>query len=301
MRVVVSLTTLPTRYDYLVKTLDSIKNQTRQPDAIYLTIPEKAKRTGQSYPPLPSAVSEYCNIVKIKKDWGPICKLYGALIRETHSDTVIVTVDDDVVYPPTLIEIFLSKFNNHYAITGTGVLVGHGVNLFSINTTMTRVRDWNGIIGFPIPPQGRVVDIVQGFSGCMYRRGFFPPVKHLYKQLMRYTEDADVFKSDDILVSAHLCKKNINIMTFNFNDVMPAVHPCLDSPDALSGDLPKMLRTFEMALTKLTKWGFFTHWAPMEPTDSCVIKVSVFLVVIIVFILLLVFAIYMMYRRHYGI
>src|SRR5438045_920235 len=102
VRVVASCTTLPDRYDNLKIMLKSLKKQTHPLDEIYLTIPKRAHRLNKLYPSLPTEIKQICTPVYIDVDYGPITKIYGALAHETDSDTIIITVDDDNIYPPDL-------------------------------------------------------------------------------------------------------------------------------------------------------------------------------------------------------
>lgn len=290
-RIVISLTTLPNRYDLLLKTLKSLHHQYVLPNIIYLTLPEKAKRSGLSYPDPPNDIKELCHIVKIKEDYGPICKLYGALLMEQDADTVIITVDDDAIYPPDFVEKLLEKHLYHpdVAITSAGVMIGLGFPFFAINTTIREVTKWNGVLGFDIGPNGRQVDIVQGNSGCLYKRSFFCTKDKLYNKLLTYTKDEDVFKSDDILISGYLCKHNVKIYTFND---MPLIDLDYDSPDALSGDLWKMVKTFRNALNKLKTLGFFPCFSHMKINDSCLFKVSIFILIVFIGIMFFCYVFY---------
>lgn len=283
MRIVISLTTLPNRYDYLLKTLQCLQEQTVKPDVIYLSIPHKAKRLNQEYPSLPE---NPCTVVRCPEDYGPICKIYGALIHEQHPDTIIITVDDDVLYPIDFIETFVnkSKIYPDAAITGTGVLLGNN-GFFSINTTMKNFTKWNGLIGFNIKNY-RCVDVVQGFSGVLYKRRFFDHNDNLYKNLFTYTNDLDIFKSDDILLSAYLCKKKIKRITFND---MPIVKNCTESPDALSGDLFKMIATFNRTVQKCIDLKMFIHFEKLSMTESPVFKIPLFILMIILLCLFVLF------------
>jgi len=290
MRVVVTCTTLPDRYHLLVKMLESLHAQTIKPNQIYLTLPYTAKRLNKEYGPLPSTLP-VCKVVRTKVDYGPMTKLYGALLHEQDPNTLIITVDDDIVYPPNFIEIFLAKhlLKPNACITGTGVLIGHGVNLFAINTTIEGLSAFNFMIGFNIKNYRRV-DIVQGFSGVLYKRCFFPTVKKLNKLFDLPLSDIDLFKSDDVVLSGLLCSQNIKRITFNG---MPQVKMVV-SDDALAADPLKMLKTFNNALTKMK--SYFIKFEQLEVMESPVIKTPLFIFVVLVFLIIIFTLIYLFYR-----
>ena len=111
MRVVISLTTLPTRLigDGILDTLKSINDQTRPPDAVYLGIPKNNKRLNTEYPEIPDQIKTLCTIVDLDEDCGPVTKILSALKMEPNPNTVIITIDDDVIYPKTNAAIKNSK------------------------------------------------------------------------------------------------------------------------------------------------------------------------------------------------
>src|SRR5258708_7949627 len=109
-RVVATLTTLPDRYDLLRNTLKSIVFQV---DVVYLTLPLRAKRLNQEYPPLPDDITTMCRVIRTEFDYGPIMKLYGALLHERDPTTLIISVDDDIIYPPNLVASFLRRHQEH--------------------------------------------------------------------------------------------------------------------------------------------------------------------------------------------
>lgn len=286
MRIVVSLTTLPDRYDNLHKTLKILNNQTIKADAIYLTLPYVAKRLNKVYPPLPKKIKHLCTVVRCKEDYGPICKIYGALVSEHKPDTIIITVDDDCLYQSNLIEELVkkSKLRPNAAITSTGVLLGAGVALFAINSTIDMCKPYENLLGFNIPNDGRAVDIVQGVTGVLYKRGFFPTKDKLYDQLLHYTEDIDLFKSDDIVLSGYLSLKGIKRYTY---PNMPLVKHHLQE-DALSYDLVGMSKTFYRAFYKAIDNNMFTTFEKCNIFDSCIFKVPFVLICIIIIIIFIV-------------
>ena len=283
VRCVLSLTTLPDRYTSLLKNLKSLSQQTVKPDAIYLCLPYIAKRSGKSYPPLSMEMNELCTVVRTEVDYGPICKLYGALKMEQDPETVIITVDDDVTYPTNLVEKMLQKhaLKPNAAITGCGVLINDGYNM-SINTNFEGLMFMNGFLcGFPYYNGERKVDIVQGISGVLYKRGFFP---NNLNDLLQYTEDEDIFRSDDILISSWLCHQRIKRYTFKD---MPRVTITLADDAALSSDLRKMLQTFKRTVKKCQDLKLLTHLEEASMATSPTVRTPFWMMMIIVIIVVI--------------
>ncbi len=287
MKTVCSLTTLPDRYTCLLSTLKSLHQQIVPFDKIYLCLPYTAKRSGKKYPPVSKEIQSLCTIVRTEVDYGPICKLYGALVSETDPNTIIVTVDDDVIYPPNFLKILLEKhtLRPSAALTGAGVLVNDGYHM-SINTNFDGLMFMNGFLcGFGYTKGEREVDIVQGISGCLYLRKFFPQKDNLYKEFLHYTEDQDLFLSDDILTSSYLCSKGIKRVTF---ENMPRVKIAFADESALSNNLSKMLQTFKRAVKKCQDLELLNHLEPASTFDSPTVRTPFWIIAIIIMIILII-------------
>merc|ERR1711865_654407 len=89
------------RISKIIKTLDSIKNQTINPDIILLNIPKID---------IPDIIRDYCTenditINILDRDYGPATKLLGALKYNKIKDyDFIITIDDDHLYPPNMMK-----------------------------------------------------------------------------------------------------------------------------------------------------------------------------------------------------
>jgi len=121
-RVVVSLTTMPHHVHLLRPTLDSLLAQSMAPDMIYLSLPlGRNPRTNMSYDDAIAAhrvtFPDGITLLRCKDDFGPLTKLLPALETEQElarhpnsvsdnadSNTIIITVDDDQVYPPDTVK-----------------------------------------------------------------------------------------------------------------------------------------------------------------------------------------------------
>lgn len=286
-RVVATFTTLPDRYDLVRKSITSISNQNWTLDAIYLTIPHRAKRLNKEYPPVPDDINKLCTIIRIEEDYGPITKIYGALVSETDPNTIIISCDDDVIYHPNLVSKLVehSIENSSISICGTGALIGKGIIPFlSIISSLAPFRKWNGLTGPTVSKKGRAVDLIFGVAGVLYRRGFFPDNQNLYEELLRHTENEYVFLNDDVLISGYLSRKGIKRMVFY--DI-PDVNCQEDHrQDALSYDLMTMVKKLNKSVDYMKSEGFFTNMEPFSLDETPTGK-SIFAIIIIIIIIVL--------------
>lgn len=109
--VVVSMTTSPERLPNIIAAIDSLyERQTRKPDFIVLNMPHVFLRTQQEYDlgTFPYADKPYI-VINRCDDIGPITKFVPTvrLLRAEYPDARIIVADDDIEYPPRLIEVLV--------------------------------------------------------------------------------------------------------------------------------------------------------------------------------------------------
>lgn len=292
LRVVATFTTLPDRYSLVENSIKSIRAQDYPVDAIYLTIPRRARRLKQEYPPVPDTLSELCTIIRIDIDYGPITKIYGALVSETNPDTIIISCDDDIIHHPRLVRTLVNhhKQQANIAICGTGALIGRGLPLFSIFSSLHPFRKWNGFTGFEVGENGRAIDVIFGVAGVLYLRGFFPDINNLHSEIFKYCfENEAVFLNDDILISGYLSRRNITRKVFS--DIPDAVCQHENRADALSHDLMVQMTTINRSINYLKEKGFFPLTESI-PLDETIMGRTIILIIIVVLILVLAFFLY---------
>ena len=95
---VVSVTTMASRIDTVHLTLYSLMSQSRTPDKVFLWLKPDVRRVPDALTPLRDKGLE----IKTTEDIGSYAKLVPALRQCPES--VIVTADDDVIYPYTWLE-----------------------------------------------------------------------------------------------------------------------------------------------------------------------------------------------------
>lgn len=284
-RVVASYTTLPSRYDTLIKSIKSLKGQTIELDAIYLTIPKKAARLNKEYPPVPNELSSLCTVIHIDVDYGPLTKIYGALVSELDADTVIISCDDDVEFKKDHIEILL-RYHEEYpgtAICGTGALLAKGLWFISIVSTVEPFHTWKATTGFYVPKEGRNVDLIFGVAGVLYNRAMFPTKDKLYDELLKYSlMDDSIFCNDDVLISGYLSKMKIARKVFL--DIPTITH--LSGEDALSGEIFKMISRLDVAISKVKEHGFFLTMEEVSYDETPAGRILIAIIFIILIILI---------------
>jgi hypothetical protein len=197
MRVVVTLTTLPSRVTRnLIHALNDMKSQTRKPDAIYLNLPNYSVREKRNYET--KEIDKHLDDVTVLRgvpDDGPITKLLPVLDAETDPETMIVVIDDDTRYNHKMIEN-LVKYSDLRA-------VGH--------CARNPAYHGNEIGDLPVtehPKEPTRVAFLETVSGVMYQRGCFDSAQVFRQWMEKLPKDSKYV--DDILIGAWLHKRNID-------------------------------------------------------------------------------------------
>ena len=116
-KLIISLTTIPTRINEIEPVLESLLNQTIKADMIYINIPKKYSRFSECAKVPDFITNKYNDRVKIfylEKDYGPATKFIGSLLNPDISDKDIILITDDDIEKTKL---WTTKLLNCYAHT----------------------------------------------------------------------------------------------------------------------------------------------------------------------------------------
>lgn len=202
-RVVISLTTIPDRIHRIQPTLNSLVDQTRRPDAIYLNLPDRSRREGVDYV-LPAFLARYPSVEAIRcgEDMGPATKLLPTLARESEPNTRIIVTDDDQIYPRNMVETLVDWSDRlpDAVVCARGFAVPAGYQIYKRKTLLGEH------LSRPEP-----IEILQGSGSYLVRSHFFT------KEVFDYTSaPEEAFFQDDIWFSAHLASRTIERLVVPF-------------------------------------------------------------------------------------
>ena len=137
----VSISTIPQRLKNLNESIESLLNQTRKPDKIFINIPYKYKRFNKIIDD--NQIPKFDNsIVEITRceDCGPGTKLLGSL-NKLKKNSLLILADDDHIYKDYMIEKFFYFYSkapdnaySFYVYPIKNFPVGQGADGFAINT-----------------------------------------------------------------------------------------------------------------------------------------------------------------------
>lgn len=137
----ISLTSIPSRFSTINKTIDSLSNQTKKANKIFLNIPYNYQRYPNQNCDITEINDSYDNLEIIRcDDFGPGTKLLGSFNKILKYDFVIL-VDDDHIYNNEMFNFFYEKglqnLNKAYSFCVYNIedcKVGQGADGFMINT-----------------------------------------------------------------------------------------------------------------------------------------------------------------------
>lgn len=205
--IVITLTTIPGRlnsvYNYNMKyCIESLLNQTYTGEyQIHINIPNIYNKTGEKYsiPKWLKQIRDPRLKIYRTKDYGSITKLIPTLRRTKGDDrSIIIVVDDDIVYHPELITEHIKNRNlwPDYAVGYDGIR--------SRNTDGNFASNFNDNRNYYFSATGSnsLVDILQHYKSVSYIRSFFK--QDFYTFIKKYGTWCD-----DTTVAAYLAKYGI--------------------------------------------------------------------------------------------
>ena len=178
-KIILTMTTVPARtVDILPASLSVLTKLNYDNYEIHLNVPDVCKSTGEKYT-IPNSLRsiEKLKIFEGIEDLGPKTKIIPTLQRIDDSESIIITVDDDIIYHKDLIAYHL-KCRERYPNAALG---------FS-GTKQRRL--------ILTPKSDIEVDILDNYKSASYTKGMFNDEF--------FSHYADQSWNDDIVVSAYL-------------------------------------------------------------------------------------------------
>ncbi len=265
-RVVCSLTTRPVQPKYFGKVLDRLVEQF---DAVYLAIPSKSHK-GVAYPKInhPGVT-----IVPVEEDYGPITKFFGALNSDEKPNTLVVVIDDDIIYNPNLRTLCEQQYKIYprCVISGAGLVYKYSNLELPWFLTATGRREmypsW-----MPSFLGSKVLTTVCGYASISFRRSLIQR-QELLDFIKYYNKNRDCFLNDDIVISAFFSTKGITRL---WNKMLPCSHDPTKDTESLSG----------IGNIQLRQYRAFQHLRDCFRNDSyrgdCVCFFDIILLILII-------------------
>lgn len=201
-RLCVSLTTTPKRLPQVHRTVISILENNLLPSVVYVHVPPVFKRTGEKYPPIPKELSELPR-VKVNRsapDIGPATKILPITRLEKDPHTLIVLIDDDVLYPKDFLYTLMWTHLRHPGC----VIAGHG------NDEICKVTK-------PIDRYTYDSCMFSGFAGVLFERRMLND----WKKYIPFDKlPKTCFVSDDITLANMVLQNGYKIVALKWQYVI---------------------------------------------------------------------------------
>lgn len=226
---IVSLSSIPPRFDKLGPTLDCLLNQTAQIDRIILYIPNNYRRYPEWDGALPD-VPEGVEIHRCEADLGPATKVLYASREFRGQDIDILLCDDDRRYKPHWAQAFVDARATHPE--ACIAIAGFEADRYGQSRMKDRPqprarrssRAWNlrfqaqMVYEFLFPPVERkylreptralyktsgYVDCFEGFGGALVKPDFFDDEAFSIPEV--------IWAVDDVWLSGNLARKGVPI------------------------------------------------------------------------------------------
>ena len=233
-KVIITLTTIPSRFKNIMDVLPSLMNQSIKADEIVLSLPVESVREPSSKDPYDAKLIKQVEslgitVLRVKKDYGPATKLLGCLQREldaNHSpetEPLILTFDDDKNYHADCAKQLLEGWqrNQDCVVARKGSVImqlSKDSRLYLANKAMYDTIDRHHeitLLGCNLSKDTEI-SIVFGTGGVLYRPSFFDydvfdfrikrgdkPIKHM-------------FFVDDVFLSGYLGFKGVTKKAISF-------------------------------------------------------------------------------------
>ncbi len=219
-RLIISLTTIPPRFDKIGKTLRDLVNQRVRADEIRLTLARTYRRFPGELPSLPE-VPEGVQIHWSDIDYGPATKVLPTVLDTRGQDVDILFCDDDQAYPRDLTAQMLKARKRHpgaciarrgyhlenrgkgarYIPSGPRPQPRLGKHRPGLKDRLLRAATF-GMIN-PPPSSAGHADIFLGFGGVLVKPDFFPPEVYDIPDVL--------WTVDDPWLSGHLTRMGVPI------------------------------------------------------------------------------------------
>lgn len=202
--VIVSLTSFPARIDVIHLAIKSMFNQTVRPQKIVLWLGSEKFPKGEI--DLPSQLLELKSLgleIAFCDDIGAHTKYYYAF--QKYPENLVVTVDDDVIYPKNLLEVLLNTYK-----TNPQSVVANRVRTMELDgDVFTPYRTWKINSSDLIKPSKII--FATGVGGVLYKPSFF---------LKSFFDTTGMKKThcigDDIWLKAGQIANNVPVVFTNY-------------------------------------------------------------------------------------
>lgn len=217
---IVTLTTTSERISGILPVITSIINQKLKPRQLIINLSQEGYLLDQGIPQIPNEISRYLRLyswikVLYGKNTGSYRKLLPVLdILGTEQDNLIVTADDDTIYPPDWLHNLYTEYKKEGCI-----IAYRGKKMRFENEAILPYDDWSSATD-----QASILNFATGKDGIIYNAKFF---HSLIKDTKLPIGLCDT--GDDIWFKWLTTMKGIKVKIINQEDELPSLQTSKDS------------------------------------------------------------------------
>lgn len=198
--IVVSLTSFPARIDKVWITIETLLNQTCQPKKIILWLAKNQFEDNMSLPKSLTRLIERGLEIRFCDDLRSHKKYYYAM--KEFSENIIITVDDDILYPSNLVE---NLYNTHKTFPNAICCNWSHQIVFDEKKNLKKYDDWHDGSGILTVPRFDTIPI--GYAGVLY------PPNCLDNNIFNIQDIIELAPlADDIWLKAMSLKNNVRVV-----------------------------------------------------------------------------------------
>jgi len=160
-RIVITLTTIPSREESIIKTIQSLLDNTVKPEIIYVNMRKYIARLNSEFSPdFREKLTKLSDRIKINEseDYGSLTKIIPIIKAEKDPETFVITVDDDIIYNENFIYGLLCGFLEFNQKPGASAPGAPGAS----------APGAPGALGTSAPGTSASGAVVCGYSGIAY-------------------------------------------------------------------------------------------------------------------------------------
>ena len=228
-RIVITLTTIPSREESIIKTIQSLLENTVKPEIIYVNMRKYIARLNSEFSPdFREKFTKLSDRIKINEseDYGSLTKIIPIIKAERDPETFVITVDDDIIYNENFIYGLLCgflEFNQKPGASAPGasapgapgaVVCGYS----GIAYPDTSIRYYQNRIGYILnQTHGQPTEILESGFGLIMKKKWldqFPLVPIETKNII--DEQKYLYMCDDYILSLYFDKIGIVKKVINY-------------------------------------------------------------------------------------
>jgi hypothetical protein len=187
MKIVISFTTIPSRFEKLNFVIENLKKQLHH--ELWINIPKSYKR----FPDWNGVIPQFDPHVFVNEceDYGPASKVLGPAMKLAPDD-LIIYLDDDTLYDERMVTNLIKWWR-------TDTQSAWGLSGFNFENYFNK--------NYP-RQHGTRVDVLEGYGAVIVRAGW---IQNLFEEFKELMDDAE--KADDVILSNLLTKQGVGLRT----------------------------------------------------------------------------------------